>query len=60
MPGSRKSFTLIFWSNSRLTIISVLANILWCAKVNRDKKRGKYDQYAGCGDDRDPEFEMIL
>lgn len=39
---------------------AVLANVLWLSKVNRDKKAGKYDQYAGCGDDRDPEFEMIL
>ncbi|UKZ83772.1 hypothetical protein TrVFT333_011585 [Trichoderma virens FT-333] len=39
---------------------AVLANLLWCAKMNRDKKMGKYDQYASSGDDRDPEFEMIL
>ncbi|KAL7929794.1 major facilitator superfamily domain-containing protein [Trichoderma chlorosporum] len=40
--------------------LAVLANLLWCAKVNKDKKMGKYDQYANSGDDRDPEFEMIL
>ncbi|KAJ4856476.1 major facilitator superfamily domain-containing protein [Trichoderma breve] len=39
---------------------AVLANLLWLAKMNRDKKMGKYDQYASSGDDRDPEFEMIL
>ncbi|GFP59743.1 uncharacterized transporter C1002.16c [Trichoderma asperellum] len=39
---------------------AVLVNVLWLSKINRDKKMGKYDQYAGCGDDRDPEFEMIL
>ncbi|PNP40104.1 hypothetical protein TGAMA5MH_08026 [Trichoderma gamsii] len=39
---------------------AVLINILWLSKINRDKKAGKYDQYAGCGDDRDPEFKMIL
>lgn len=46
---------------SELTVNnSVLANLLWLAKMNRDKKMGKYDQYASSGDDRDPEFEMIL
>ncbi|PTB63491.1 MFS general substrate transporter [Trichoderma citrinoviride] len=39
---------------------AVLANLLYCAKMNRDKKEGKYDQYTGCGDDRDPQFDMIL
>ncbi|TAQ86500.1 hypothetical protein B7494_g5172 [Chlorociboria aeruginascens] len=38
----------------------VLANVLYCAKVNRDKKVGKYAQYAGYGDDRDPEFRLVL
>lgn len=40
--------------------ISILANVLWCTKINRDKKNGKYDQYIGSGDDRDPGFKMIL
>ncbi|PTB72454.1 MFS general substrate transporter [Trichoderma longibrachiatum ATCC 18648] len=39
---------------------AVLANLLYCAKMNRDKKDGKYSQYTGSGDDRDPEFDMIL
>ena len=39
---------------------SILINVLWCAKINRDKRNGKYDQYAGSGDDRDPSFVMIL
>jgi hypothetical protein len=38
----------------------VLANLLYCAKMNRDKKDGKYAQFTGSGDDRDPEFDMIL
>jgi len=39
----------------------VLANVLYCAKVNRDKAKGKYAQYAGWGhDDRDPEFRLVL
>ncbi|KID85704.1 major facilitator superfamily transporter [Metarhizium guizhouense ARSEF 977] len=39
--------------------VAILANVLWCAKMNRDKRLGTYDQYKGCGDDRDPEFEMV-
>ncbi|RBQ64628.1 hypothetical protein FVER14953_21686 [Fusarium verticillioides] len=40
--------------------VAVLLNVLWCAKTNRDKKNGKYNQYTGYGDDRDPEFKMVL
>jgi len=29
-------------------------------KVNRDKANGKYEQYRGCGDDRDPDFKFVL
>ncbi|RDW67603.1 MFS general substrate transporter-69 [Coleophoma cylindrospora] len=35
-------------------------NVLYCAKINRDKSRGKYAKYAGYGDDRDPEFRLVL
>ncbi|KAI9053207.1 hypothetical protein LZ554_002174 [Drepanopeziza brunnea f. sp. 'monogermtubi'] len=38
----------------------VLSNVLYCRKVNQDKRAGKYDQYIGCGDDRDPEFLLVL
>ncbi|KAJ5624747.1 hypothetical protein N7510_001056 [Penicillium lagena] len=38
----------------------ILFNVLYCMKVNRDKKNGKYDQYAGYNDDRNPEFIMVL
>ncbi|KAJ5872037.1 uncharacterized protein N7529_004390 [Penicillium soppii] len=38
----------------------ILLNVLYCAKINRDKKNGKYDQYAGSNDDRNPEFMMVL
>jgi len=38
----------------------VLFNVIWLSKVNRDKANGVYDRYAGCGDDRDPEFKMVL
>ncbi len=40
--------------------VRFLANVLWCAKINRDKDSGKYAEYEGCGDDRDPAFKMIL
>jgi hypothetical protein len=37
-----------------------LLNVLYCAKINRDKAAGKYGKYIGYGDDRDPEFIMVL
>ncbi|OJJ08952.1 hypothetical protein ASPVEDRAFT_48072 [Aspergillus versicolor CBS 583.65] len=38
----------------------ILFNVLYCAKINRDKRNGKYDKYAGYNDDRDPKFMMVL
>ncbi|KAF2843395.1 MFS general substrate transporter [Patellaria atrata CBS 101060] len=38
----------------------ILFNVLYCAKKNRDKTNGKYDQFKGYGDDRDPEFRLVL
>ncbi|KKK26893.1 putative MFS transporter [Aspergillus rambellii] len=38
----------------------ILFNVLYCAKINRDKRRGKYAQYEGYNDDRDPKFMMVL
>ncbi|KGO69454.1 Major facilitator superfamily domain, general substrate transporter [Penicillium expansum] len=38
----------------------ILLNVLYCVKINRDKRKGKYDQYAGYNDDRNPEFMMVL
>ncbi|KAF2757280.1 MFS general substrate transporter [Pseudovirgaria hyperparasitica] len=38
----------------------VAANVAWCAKINRDKRRGRYAEFEGSGDDRDPEFKMVL
>ncbi|KAI3396071.1 hypothetical protein diail_488 [Diaporthe ilicicola] len=40
--------------------VAVLANVLYCKKVNRDKQAGKYAQFEGSADDRDPLFVMIL
>ncbi|KAL5374818.1 hypothetical protein DPSP01_011654 [Paraphaeosphaeria sporulosa] len=39
---------------------AILANVVYCAKVNRDKARGRYDRYGGYGDDREPAFKMVL
>ncbi|KAK1624202.1 major facilitator superfamily transporter [Colletotrichum phormii] len=40
--------------------VATLINVLWCAKINRDKAAGKYDQFVGTGDDREPHFMMVL
>ena len=29
-------------------------------KINRDKAQGKYDKYIGHGDDRAPNFKLVL
>ncbi|PHH60600.1 hypothetical protein CDD81_1427 [Ophiocordyceps australis] len=39
---------------------AVALNIAWCAKMNRDKRNGKFEAFRGCGDDRDPDFIMVL
>lgn len=38
----------------------ILLNVLYCAKINRDKTNGKYAKYEGYNDDRDPKFMMVL
>ncbi|KAK1138503.1 hypothetical protein N8T08_002453 [Aspergillus melleus] len=38
----------------------ILLNVLYCAKLNRDKRQGKYAKYEGYNDDRDPEFKFVL
>ena len=43
-----------------LTSGRILCNVLWVAKINRDKARGKHDHYVGYGDDREPGFRLIL
>ncbi|KDN69142.1 putative major facilitator superfamily transporter [Colletotrichum sublineola] len=40
--------------------VATLLNVLWCAKINRDKAAGKYDEHLGSGDDREPSFKMVL
>ncbi|CAL3961880.1 unnamed protein product [Diplocarpon coronariae] len=43
-----------------LSWFMVFLNVLYCRKVNLDKRAGRYDQFIGCGDDRDPDFLMVL
>jgi hypothetical protein len=43
-----------------MVVYRILLNVLYCVKVNRDKATGKYDKYAGLGDDREPSFKMVL
>ncbi|KAI4603781.1 hypothetical protein KJ359_003601 [Pestalotiopsis sp. 9143b] len=38
----------------------ILFNVLHCWKINRDKANGKYDQYIGKMDDREPSFKLVL
>jgi hypothetical protein len=38
----------------------ILFNVLYCAKINRDKAEGKYNKYLGYGDDREPAFKLVL
>jgi hypothetical protein len=51
--GERVSASLTYYNR-------IAANVLWLQKINRDKASGKYAQFEGCGDDRDPEFRMVL
>jgi hypothetical protein len=44
----------------QLRLSRVALNVLYCHKVNRDKVNGKYDQYVGFADDRNPDFIMVL
>ncbi|KAI1340233.1 major facilitator superfamily domain-containing protein [Xylariaceae sp. FL0016] len=38
----------------------ILCNVLYCKKINTDKANGKYDQFIGSNDDRDPNFKLVL
>jgi hypothetical protein len=64
MLGSRKSSSCPSTVTNPPTYANVsdrvLCNVLYCAKINRDKANGKYDKYIGYGDDRDPEFKLVL
>ncbi|KAG9235087.1 major facilitator superfamily domain-containing protein [Amylocarpus encephaloides] len=58
-PGFHKGHTVVLG----LLVFAwfmVALNVLYCAKVNRDKEQGKYVKYIGSGDDRDPGFKLVL
>ncbi|KAJ5652560.1 hypothetical protein N7507_009986 [Penicillium longicatenatum] len=59
-PQFHRGHTIILGLLVFAWFIRILFNVLYCAKVNRDKRNGKYDQYAGYNDDRNPEFKMVL
>jgi hypothetical protein len=40
--------------------VLVAANVAYCHFRNTQKRDGKFDQYAGLGDDRDPSYKYIL
>lgn len=39
---------------------AIAANVAVCWWTNKQKAAGKYERFRGVGDDRDPEFKMIL
>ena len=39
-------------------LVAVKCAYLWY--INREKDRGRYEEFRGCGDDRDPEFKYII
>ncbi|KAI1332371.1 MFS general substrate transporter [Xylariaceae sp. FL0255] len=58
-PQYRQGHTIIL---SLLSVgwVLIFCNVLWCWKINKDKANGKYDQYIGYGDDREPSFKLVL
>lgn len=58
-PQFRKSHSIMLGLLCAAWVL-VAANVAWVWKINRDKTRGKYDEWVGKGDDRDPEFRMVL
>ncbi|KAF2011164.1 MFS general substrate transporter [Aaosphaeria arxii CBS 175.79] len=58
-PNFHKSHTIMLGLLCAAWLL-VAANVAWCWKINRDKAMGKYAEWEGRGDDRDPEFKMVL
>lgn len=58
-PQYHKGHTIIL---SLLTAgwFLIFFNVLYVAKINRDKAQGKHDLYAGSGDDREPGFKLVM
>ncbi|KAH7128494.1 major facilitator superfamily domain-containing protein [Dendryphion nanum] len=58
-PSFEKSHSIILGLLCAAWLL-IAANVAWCWKINRDKANGKYAEFEGCGDDRDPAFKMVL
>jgi MFS family permease len=58
-PNFQKSHRIILGLLCAAWLL-IAANVAWCWKVNKDKRAGKYSQFVGSGDDRDPSFKMVL
>ena len=58
-PQFRKSHSLMCGLLCAAWVLIAL-NVAFVAKINRDKRSGKYAEFEGRGDDRDPEFKMVL
>jgi hypothetical protein len=41
-------------------ICRIAMNVLWVKKLNKDKESGKHARWENCGDDRDPNFKMVI
>lgn len=57
--GFHRSHTIILGLLCAAWVL-ILANVAYCWKINRDKRNGVYAQFEGSGDDRDPNFKMVL
>jgi nitrate/nitrite transporter NarK len=58
-PQFRKSHSIMLGLLCAAWLL-IAANVAWVWKINKDKRNGKYDEWAGRGDDRDPEFKMVM
>ncbi|OAL56385.1 MFS general substrate transporter [Pyrenochaeta sp. DS3sAY3a] len=58
-PEFRKSHSIMLGLLCAAWLL-IAANVAWVNKINRDKANGKYAEWEGKGDDRDPEFKMVL
>ncbi|KAJ9131619.1 Major facilitator superfamily transporter [Pleurostoma richardsiae] len=58
-PRYKEGHTIVLGLLCAAWVLTLL-NVLYCVKVNRDKARGKFEWYRGCGDDRYPSFKLVL
>ena len=58
-PVYKKAHTIVMGMLVAAWVL-VAAKCLYLRYLNQQKKRGKFEQFRGCGDDRDPDFKYIL